>query len=118
MKTNDVIKFSAITSKGFRFEEIAIGLSIISEEEDESFDYFKPIEGLPFSGRIFSFYSLPDMVQLPQSMSPEGLAVELLNLREEARYDPPENPGKQKGWEIRKSFLGGRPVAIALAKWM
>lgn len=118
MNIGNFLTLSAVVAKGTSVMEIAEGFETIFEDIDEDPCYFKPVEGLPFSARIISAHYMEDMASLPPSSS-MGLAINLTRLSEtEARYDPPENPSKQKGWEIRKAVIGGKPVAIALAKWI
>ena len=49
----------------------------------------------------------------------EELADGLMELtKSEARYDPAENPGGKKGWEISIARMGRDTIVIAWATWI
>ena len=82
------------------------------------FKYYSIVSGAPYSIRILSEFSYDDFVELPRPLSSEDVAHQLVWLINEARYNPPENPGKNRGWEVRVAMLKGYFVAIVIAKWI
>jgi hypothetical protein len=121
MRILDKIGISVFLIKSADLEEISEALDIVVSEDEEDYTlcYYRPIEGLPFSVRIFSPSDIGDMVFMPDVSVSMTLALKLIDLaKNEARYHPAENSDKKKGWEIRKSVMNGKPVAVALAKWV
>jgi hypothetical protein len=111
---------TVFVTKGSDPYVVAAGLDLVINPA-LNFYYQKPVEQglLPYSTRIFSVRELLGSFALPRPSSPGWIASQLFQYTQgEARYDPPENPGKQKGWEIRQAMVGTERVAVAIAVWI
>jgi hypothetical protein len=94
--------------------------SIVAEGKRFGFGAMTIVRGAPRTGRILLMNQRWDAVTLRSRLSPYGAVTEMTRLvrSEEARYDPPENPGMIQGWEIRKATVDGDPVAIIWTSWV
>ena len=100
-------------------EKLAAALRSISE----NYTHYDIIEGVPSSGRVLMSHAIRDARVKPaafrQILDPLGMAEELCELANEARYSPnaPLRPTMRRGWEIRRGLFNGRPLVIAWAAW-
>ncbi len=83
--------------------------SIMAEGKRFGFGAMTIVRGAPRTGRILLMNQRWDAVTLRSRLSPYGAVTEMTRLvrSEEARYDPPENPGMIQGWEVRKAMVDG-----------
>lgn len=89
-----------------------------SRQLDPLFTHIDTIDGAGRFGRVFLFEKVGDAVPLPQPMSADDLARELVTKYvHEAKYPPTEKEGYRKGWEVRKTIINDTPVIIVWSAW-
>ena len=113
----DILALPISQSLGFATTEDEVAKLFGLAADNQIFTHWAPIKAAPISGRIFATTQYYDMATFREPGTVDHVARELCELIPLARYVPFENPGKQKGWEIRRSMLGGKPAAIAWAAW-
>jgi hypothetical protein len=94
--------------------------SILRECEERSFNALAFVRGTSRTGRIFLINRHWDATPLPRPFTTAHMVVrEMERLgKSEARYDPSENPGMVKGWEIRRAEVNHKPIAIIWTAWV
>lgn len=77
------------------------------------------IKGATRSGRLLYTKRVTGDYALPGGNSSAiGLAIDIVILNEEARYDPPCVPGKHKGWEVRRTLVENNLAVILWTAWV
>lgn len=84
-----------------------------------SIDYSTTVHGGQRSIRLLASRPFPGSIHHLSSMDSWEAATELVKLAEaEARYDPTQKEGHQKGLEVRELSLASTPVILVQTTWV